>query len=693
MSYQEPPGLPFSVYQMQSQGCLNDNNPPFVPVLNQLPPNVQSSIPAVTGALAVLLTARAKDNPLRMFMFNQLANNNFYNQEFVSLVNGVIEYAILYFMKQAYPNYESAVQDGLQLLTKAWAAVNVVNFPALQSVVPPDMVGGIQETVNWYNNIGAEVQANRYRWTNQGIQPMQPTGMSMSGFGGQQAGGWGQQQGGGWNQGGGMGMGMGGMRSMPGPGRSDVFNNAGGGGQPLMRSVGQVGAGSASTRYDSGGGQAPAGRPWLKGAVAGPQTQQAAPAAAAPAQQSLMNADPVRMQEPIPTQPPLAAPAPAEGPLVPAESNWRLWKPSAVYPFVPAYDPATHTLYFRKNSNGNIEPVLKERNSTVDYDRHSTSAFGNSPAAQRLVKPGQKLPEIDKGNDQLMKALDQGELPSPEGPSEVDVPQPDYLPGELDQQSLEVMIAQGDIARRERKRGDLPEIFRVYGRLAEPLVVSKDVTDKLASYRDAGTFEELKSRLNADVNEVPPNFWVTCNRRATELVNRLLRQNMSIPARKLSIDDFVNDITPLIEALAEDFGKPFQEAFLKNQAKFINGTFLSMDSQEATEWTDQYVNVNAYDDGKVPAMAYPSYDVMLTYINCLAHELGVELAQDVGAAVTSDRLAVLYKVLEGVFADSDNRKADNVNITRHYLILNDGRILEAARGFLYEDVYLLSVIK
>lgn len=675
MNFQQQAQLPVPADHLLYRPMpINVNNPPFVPDLPQLPQEVQSAIPWTAGAVANEIVTNADSNPLRRFMFNQMAENNFMNGNFAGLVNGVLEYAILNTMKGM--NFEQALQQAVVGIPKAYACMNVYAFPLLQNFVTADRGPEVTEAAQWFNNISAEIAASRNRWTRAPMmQQQQSNSFSMTGFGGGNT----MGAGGGWNQGGGMNQGP----NLRGLSTTRTF-----GGDGPMRQPGQVGSG-VGAKYSSTAAASPAvGNPtastrtWASKEV----TRPGQPVGQGSAQQVLSQGAfaPITVAAGQNTNQPNVQEVQE---LIPAKGNWHRWKPSEKYPYVPAFDPAVKELYFRLDGEGNLEPVLEERKSNVDYDRHALSSFGNSPAAQRLVKPGEVLPKIEKATQELEASLDAG-LPSADNSIEIEKPIASLAP--LDSQSLDIMIVQGDVERLAAGKGTPPEIFRAYGRAAEPIVVSRNVDEELKKYQECKTFEELKSALNGDVNLVPPNFWHACNRRATEMVNRLLNQNMSFPTRKLSIESFVEDITDLIKILGDQYGAAFQTAFLKHQAKFIRGTFVMPSETHMKEWTEEYLSAGYFEAGLRPALAFPCYEVSFTYLNCLSHELGVELAVGVGAVVNSDELPVLYKVLDNVFQDADSRASD---ITRHLIIMNDGRVLEAARGFLYEDVYLLAIIK
>ena len=72
-------------------------------------------------------------------------------------------------------------------------------------------------------------------------------------------------------------------------------------------------------------------------------------------------------------------------------------------------------------------------------------------------------------------------------------------------------------------------------------------------YGASKSFIELREKLDNTVNEVSGELWSIANRKMTKLVNRILKQNLSIST--LSIDSFVHDNQDLLTTLLEKQGQ------------------------------------------------------------------------------------------------------------------------------------------
>lgn len=662
--------LPFNPQQPQQQPLnVSISNPPWVPPI-QVDPALQQYLGVIAGALAVEIQNKAQLNPLRMFMFNQFVQNNYMNAEFQSLVSGVCDYAMVGMMERAYPNLEEAIKDGIIRLAQAYAAVNVRTFPALEGYVDPQMVQEVRQSVAWFDGVAAKI-ASAKRGASTGM-----------GWGGQQQpAGWGNQQPAGWGQ----------------PQANAAWGGRwGGGGQPQASyssmSGGQRAAGSSGLFVSSGATQLPpgqVGRPtmgsdrWGSGSAqpSFPQSGNVFPAAAA--QEALRQPYETKEQQ-LQTN---NEQADQIGTEVPAAGNFSQWAPSAKYPYLPAYNPAKQELYLRNEGNGIIQPILKNKDSQVDYDRHATSnTFGPIPTTVNLNKPEEVLGRIQAGADKLTEAQ-----AKPKDVAQTSVVGTVIKEGTIAETSEAAAILIGSLNRLlAMQDGKMPDAYRACARVAEPIVSLSEENSVVEEYAKANTFFQLRDKLKATAASASPALWNACNNKATAMVNRLLKQNLSLPEWEIS--NFVLDIEDLINALRVRYGEVIPAALLRHQKDNIDANFQLMYPDIAVRMTQSFLDDNKPAEGAPsPQITYLASDYTFTYLNCLAQELDVELGENhLGVAVKQENTPELHSVLENLFNDARENGGD---FDRHLLITNDGHILEAAMGYLAEEAYILTLVK
>lgn len=142
--------------------------------------------------------------------------------------------------------------------------------------------------------------------------------------------------------------------------------------------------------------------------------------------------------------------------------------------------------------------------------------------------------------------------------------------------------------------------------------------------------------------------------------------------------------------LARDYGQAIQDAFLKYQKQNIAAEFKVLDAECSADMTSVFLDGKIYPEGSTPKITYLASDYSLTYLNCVSHELELELAPQIGAAITKALTPIMFKLIEGLFHDIDLK---NNNFARHLIRTNDGRIMETCRGNVGESFYILTLIK
>lgn len=138
-------GLPFNPTQPQQQAVqVTINNCPVnVTVLqNQVHPNLLSYLTPIAVACIDALQSRAGQNALRMFLYNQMAVNQYNNQHFLSMVKTLCD-LVEYNCTVGF-HVEQAITSSVDLVVQFYAFNNMVNYPALQQYVDPNQMANLQ---------------------------------------------------------------------------------------------------------------------------------------------------------------------------------------------------------------------------------------------------------------------------------------------------------------------------------------------------------------------------------------------------------------------------------------------------------------------------------------------------------------------------------------------------------------------
>lgn len=641
---------------------LTLNNPPYIPQY-QGDPYLAQMAPTVAAALAMEIQQNAQKNPLRMFMFNQYGQNAFANADFDALANATLDYIALEMTNRRYRSAEDAAQVCIPQMCEMMCAVNLRIVPGLENAVDPSMVNAIRNTIGTFDQIAAGINAMKAQ------TQMRP---AATGWGQQpqQQGGWGQQQ----------QMAPRGGFSNTQQVNQNVGNHAWRNSGPA---AGQMTGGTSSLFQ---GGNTNTG-PVSTGAGASVSPGKYGATAA---QEVVSQPFTPRKEMPVNTQAPASA-APSFIPSTPVEvlasSGEIKWKPSAQWPYIPAYVPSSQDLFFTRHPDGSVEPIVKQKEAaSMDYDRHATqTSFGPVPKGFDLSNAQKTMSDIEQGIKQLNGATEQLAANKPVTPEITTFVKKQTI---LDTCESSVWLT-GAIERMMAPDGKIPSVYRVYASIADPLISQKDETESINNFGKSSTFIELREKLNAAIPEISAELWGTANLKITSAINRVLSQNLSIP--DLTIDSFVADIEDLINHLGNKFGDVIQSAFLKNQRQLINAMFQDFGAA-AEDLANNFLDDRKFADGVQPKITFLASNYSMTFLNCVAHELDIGLAQGVAVAVTKELAPIVNELLVGLFKDADAR---GDTFLRHLIRTNDGRILEASRGYIKitGDFYLLTLIK
>jgi hypothetical protein len=371
------------------------------------------------------------------------------------------------------------------------------------------------------------------------------------------------------------------------------------------------------------------------------------------------------------------------------------WKPSAKYPYYFAHNPLKHELFYRINVDGTIDTVLKEKELNVlDYERHKTSTvFGTVPRTLDLMTNRAKvLAQIENGIKQINTVEPITEMPDdvPDGEQK---PVTSFIKKEwIAENSLTAawfFLGTERLLHPDDKGS--PDVYRIYAQISKPILSDKDETQVVQDLAKCNNFLELRDKLVILAPTISAELWGLANLKMTDTVNRIIKQNLSIP--KLKITDFVADIEDLQGILERKYGASIHQGFMKFQKAHIATAFMTLDNGVADKVRDDMFDGMQFPEGKRPALTFLTSNMSLTYVNFRSHELEVELATDTSAALSRAVTPVLYQLVEGLYQQAD--KAGQFD--RHLIKTADGRILEASKGYIVAanggEFYLLTLVE
>jgi hypothetical protein len=143
---QQPAQLPFNPQAPQYQAIqITVNNLPvnLMPLQNAVNPKLHPYLPGIAAACIDSIQSRAAQNPLRMFLFNQMASTNFTSQNFLVLLKVVCDISELYAVNGMV--IEQAIGSAVDLSVQFAAFNNLQAFPGLQNYIDQNMMNNLQK--------------------------------------------------------------------------------------------------------------------------------------------------------------------------------------------------------------------------------------------------------------------------------------------------------------------------------------------------------------------------------------------------------------------------------------------------------------------------------------------------------------------------------------------------------------------
>ncbi len=677
MSYNNQLNLPVDPFHLLHRPLnLSINHAPLVPDY-QGPHWVAGLLPAISAAAAIEIQDAALQqnaNPLRIFMYNLFAENQFNNPLFADLVCNLADFIACYVNQGRWPNPDAALPEAVRDMIEMVAASHVRRFPDLGQVIDRQMFNAVQELIAQLDNVAGHVQ----QFMN-GMQQAQPVSRNYGHSGSYSAGGGGA-------------VGYGGS-PMP-AGRvygSSGYGPSGGGGPRRVQYAGGTGnrPGGMSSRFGGGDTSQPStGSGLYQHASSAPQPQSGGTFSSRfntgsepTADQVLTHPTATARQEQTQMQESQQQPVQNENGPFAFEAGIGSWVPTQAVPYLPAYDPTKYQLVFQKK-DGELRPNLMQLpTDMLDYNRHDIKTiFGEAPKVLNLADP-------KVVNEALAAGLKEMNEVKP-GEGEDAAPQLSVL---IDQRtpletSEEAAWTNSSISRVSLiASGKRADIFRSYACILKPIITEKDENDFLVNLEAARTYLEVRDIMVEQAKEISLDLFSTVERKMTAVINNVLKNQLSLV--DVTIDSFVGDIEELLNMVRDSYGEMMYDALIKHQRRYIALTFQRWNDETHAALKELLFGDREYtEESPAPHVAYLAQMVSMTHLDCSVHELDIDFSDKTSATVLQKFFPVMYSIIDSILSYA--RKEPR--IARNLIRTNDGYILEVFEGDLGGGHYLIS---
>ena len=667
---QPPPNMQLPFSETQLQWPINQLGYGQAPVQMQIQcsPQLQNYVPLILNQLATAIQETATQNKLRTFLFNQMANQQFNNEEFYRLATMTAEVVELVMLTTPGAQIESAIQKTTRQVVLFVTALNAIKFPGLTQGLAPQDLANIQATTEGFNR---EVAAMK-----QSLQPPP------------QQGGWGQPNQ--WQQ--------------PQP-------NQGGWGVPQQP---QFGAGHPAGNQGYGGSALPpvptSPPAWRGRAVNNTPVKPVAnirvEATVIPTGRKTFRSGQIpaasmpftRAPEPVaPVVPTIIAPKTDVDIYDASGLSWLLtqglspiefWKSSKEFPFTYAYNPTLYTLNNLVDTQGNVRSVLVTK-EPIPMDR---TAHLSAPK----IAPAWTIPVLaesvtmDKYDRKMAIAHeDLVYVKYPEGISHAASPDEHW--------TLATTYLGAILIDQHAKR----QVIRLGGVIVEPVVcnpifkmwlsdLSKHTSPKWVHSALLSLMEEAGYRSERHDIQLVNRI----NKLLTNRINRFIKNELALSSG--TIDSFLVDGLAIVPYLEKKFGMSVVDTFMTAFPDMVTGCLSFYEKEEQVDVVDYYCS------GFMKELGGPTGDrELITFYQHNEYALvdlsSIELQVDLGSTgvavgVKESLTPLFYGLCEALLGEHDYEDGAK-EIVRYYIRTNDDLTFEVNRGAINKDFFLVSLAK
>lgn len=744
--------LPYpSNYLLQAPTPIQRGNPPMLPQVGYLPQELAQFFPLIVSDCIDAIQGQCQLNPLRTFLYNQMAHNGYNNPDFSTFVDSVVRMIDTYIGTRRFNDVPTASVRCAATMAELNVAANVNRYNGLLAGLDQHLIPHIQSALADLQALGQEIE--RYQQMKNQAQQGYPQGQ----YGNQPYGG--NQPQAGYPQGGYPQQGypqqgypqqqqpaypQGGypqQAQYPQPGYPQVpqqqFAQPGFNRwnkqppQPTGLEAGAVPVGGATVagytqtnqpiatnqpldpiaqRYDN------AARQRQQEAVQAQRVQQQPVQAFVPAptpapsvsahvqniqelrrqkEEAIMANVPKPMSEPVQvTETPAAQPDPSEVvvALYKASESPVKWTPSEKYPVSICVDPNVSELYYQIFADGTMKPVVKTKEPSMDIDKHLVipSFVKIPPAAAKSLDSEVRIFETM----QSLKA--QSEEEGKAEPLELNVAYKDksfYSETSTEQLWFNNEVALATMKKSHKKTN----LFRSCGVILDPLVSTgnpKPMIDDLAQH---DTFAGLCEKMTRIEKEIAEGTYVGgdakaltfVNRRLTEYLNDFLKNCLAVSNGW--VDSFMVDAKDVIAYLERKYGNKFSEAVRVRQKTLIAKALAYGDAEFEK---DQNSNMFPFNEKDLPkilgdvTITYFYSNYTLTSMELFAHELKAEVpAKDEVAAGIFTSQTPTLRQI--VENVFTHERALKIEFSKHLIQTADKITIEVTKSPLQDDFYLM----
>jgi hypothetical protein len=370
-----------------------------------------------------------------------------------------------------------------------------------------------------------------------------------------------------------------------------------------------------------------------------------------------------------------------------AFENRDAWFPSQANPHPLVFNHTQDLFYEMDAKNLVVIPRVVNKGTIVNYYDHASMAFGDTPKDFSRFENGDVAGRLNALHDALINPKEDFNIDGTDQTvtyhSKLDFTEHHFLSYGLKDVMLRLNYRRF-FAERAQPNGDAYhriEIAVGKSSIIEPFITTPEEASYLEELRQVSTFTKMAEKLRQLSKKLRPELFLQLDAHLTRAVNRMLRQNLSIPA--LRINSFTESWLQLFALVTEQYGEGYRDAINTYQEREIRKLF-NYDSEAELYVMTQLPESKGH-AGIAPFVAAMPTKIM--YINEVGFNLDIDMVPDVASQILPEANPFFHDLATELLTK------DAEQYGRFYIQTADLRVIEASRSFLNEKAVLLRMIK
>lgn len=351
----------------------------------------------------------------------------------------------------------------------------------------------------------------------------------------------------------------------------------------------------------------------------------------------------------------------------------KLWKPSRLQRFHPAWCTRTHRVLYFETSDGLVLAMLqpleaKEKEIAMKYEAHAIDPSKGQPDPEVPQRPVRKEAAVLYTDSKSVKI---NISVAPHFTTEEDVSgaiRTTRLTAEMSETVPDAFVKMSIV--------NSPVIYTSPEEAADDLIVIKAIAGSKDFAEAAGYIGKIRSDLARK----------TISEALVQAVNRSTECELGVGVR---ISDFEEDGPEIIGVLERTQGALIGEKMAAHQTVLLKTNVRVMPATEMVGYANATLSTGEEEElseGVLKRVLFLQHNVCAVWVNFTDDELAVGVPPKGPATIQADSLGALHEIARSTFEHTNG----TTGFSEFYLVTKDNARYRLHRGLLNRDCYLLS---